>query len=260
EYLRCRNVCCILLRFHPLIPIPLKPFQASGHLVTHGETVNVDLRRTTEELWSDTRRDFRNPINRMNRLGHRFELDPNAIHLGEFVKIYHDTMTRVRADPHYFFSQEYFRGLKGALGDRFMLAHTRDPSGEITSSGIFTKCSGIVQYHLSGNKLGGEGSDGSKLLLHGIRQWAKEQGCEHFHLGGGVGAKNDSLFLFKSGFSSGRARFHTWRLIVDDPVYQRLCRRWEGINQMPVDAPTGFFPAYRKMLPAPEVLTVRQCA
>jgi hypothetical protein len=260
EYLRCRNVCSLLLRFHPLIPVPMKPFQALGQLVAHGETVNVDLRQTTEQLWSDTRRDFRNPINRMNREGFRFELDPTGQHLGEFVKIYHDTMLRVRADPHYFFSGEYFRGLKSALGSGFLLAHTRNPAGEIVSSGIFTQCSGIVQYHLSGNCLGDEGSHGSKLLLHGIRQWAKAQGCEYFHLGGGVGAKNDSLFMFKSGFSSGRATFHTWRVIVDDPVYQRLCRRWETINRMPADLPTGYFPAYRKMLPPPAAQNIRQCA
>ncbi len=260
EHLRCRNICSLLLRFHPLLPIPLKPFQALGHLVFHGETVDVDLRQTPAQLWSDTRRDFRNPINRMERQGFRFELDFAAQRLGDFVKIYHETMLRVRADPQYFFSQDYFRGLKTALGPGFVLAHVFNPAGEMVSSGIFTVCSGIVQYHLSGNSFGGQGSDGSKLLLHGVRQWAREHGSTHFHLGGGVGARNDSLFLFKSGFSSGRAQFHTWRLIVDAAAYQRLCQRWELLNRQPADAPEGFFPAYRKMLPAPAALGERQCA
>ncbi len=260
EYLRCRNICALLLRFHPLLPVPLQPFADLGHLVLHGETVNVDLHQTTAQLWSDTRRDFRNPINRMERQGFRFELDPAGRQLGEFVKIYHETMLRVRADPNYFFSEEYFYGLQSALGAGFMLAHVRNPAGEIVSSGIFTTCSRIVQYHLSGNSLGGAGADGSKFLLHGIRQWAREQGFDYFHLGGGVGAKNDSLFMFKSGFSSGRATFHTWRLVVDEPVYQRLCRKWEAQHQMLADSPRGYFPAYRKMLPPPVVQTQRQCA
>jgi len=260
EYLRCRRICSLLLRFHPLIPAPLKPFEDLGQLVFHGETVNVNLHQTTEQLWSDTRRDFRNPINRMERQGFRFELDPAGRHLREFVNIYHGTMLRVRADSNYFFSEEYFLGLKSALGAGFMLAHVRDPAGEIVSSGIFTNCTGIVQYHLSGNSLNGPGTDGSKFLLHGIRRWAKELGCDSFHLGGGVGAKNDSLFLFKSGFSSGRAAFHTWRLIVDEPVYQRLCRKWEKANQTLADTPQGYFPAYRKMLPTPAAPNERQCA
>ena len=251
EHLRCRNFCSLLVRFHPLLTVPLQPFKDLGELVMHGETVNVDLRQTVAQLWSDTRRDFRNPINRMERQGFRFELDPAARHLREFVKIYHETMLRVRADPNYFFAEQYFLDLKRVLGGGFMLAHVRGPAGEIVSSGIFTICSRIVQYHLSGNSLGGPGSDGSKFLLHGIRLWAKEQGFDNFHLGGGVGAKNDSLFLFKSGFSSGRAAFHTWRLIVDEPVYQRLSRRWEAQNRVLADSPRGFFPAYRKMLPIP---------
>jgi hypothetical protein len=117
-----------------------------------------------------------------------------------------------------------------------------------------------VQYHLSGNSLGGQGSDGSKLLLHGMRKWAHEQGLEKFHLGGGVGAKNDSLFVFKSGFSSGRATFYSWRLVVDQPVYDGLCRRWERLNRSAADSLSGYFPAYRKILPPPAVKTERQCA
>jgi len=260
EHLRCRNICCLLLRFHPLLPLPLRPFQNLGHLVLHGETVDVDLRQTPEQLWSDTRRDFRNPINRMERQGFRFELDGEARQLEEFMKIYHETMLRVRADPQYFFSREYFLGLKQALGPGFVLAHVYNPAGKIVSSGVFTVCSGIVQYHLSGNSFDGQGSDGSKLLLHGIRQWAKENGCGHFHLGGGVGAKNDSLFLFKSGFSSGRAPFYTWRMVVDEPVYLRLCQQWERNNRTIADSPRGFFPAYRKMLPAPAAQPERECA
>jgi len=260
EYLRCRNVCAILLRFHPLISPPLQPFQTLGHLVQHGETVCMDLHQTPEQLWSATRHGFRNPINRLERQGFQFELDYSARFLDEFIKIYHDTMHRVGADPHYFFSREYLSNFQRILGPGFVLAHIRSPAGEIVSSGIFTVCKGIVQYHLSGNKLGGQGSDGSKLLLHGIRSWAQSQGLDVFHLGGGVGGRDDTLFNFKSGFASGRANFCTWRLIVDEPAYLRLCRTWERLNCSLADSPAGFFPAYRKMLPGPPALNQQRCA
>ncbi len=260
EHLRCRGICSILVRFHPVIPVPLLPFQSLGRLVQHGETVCMDLHQTLEQMWSDTRHGFRNPINRMERQGFRFELDFEAQHLDEFINIYHDTMLRVHAEPQYLFSEEYFRALRRVLGAGFVLAHVRNPSGEIVSSGIFTVCSGIVQYHLSGNSLGGQGSDGSKLLLHGMRKWAKERGLEKFHLGGGLGAKSDSLFNFKSGFSSGRATFSSWRLVVEQPVYDRLCRQWERQTRVVADSVTGYFPAYRKILPPPEASTERRCA
>jgi hypothetical protein len=245
---------------HPLIPVPLKPFQTHGRLVAHGETVCVDLHQSLEQMWSDTRHGFRNPINRMQREGYQFELDFTGRHLDEFMNIYHDTMLRVGAEPQYFFSEEYFRAFQRVLGPGFVLAHARSPAGEIISSGIFTVCSDIVQYHLSGNILGGQGSDGSKLILHGIRKWAREKGLSKFHLGGGVGAKNDSLFNFKSGFGSGRALYSTWRLVVDELVYGHLCQQWERQTRAAADPIKGFFPAYRKMLQPPPANHERRSA
>jgi hypothetical protein len=260
EYLRCRNICCLLLRFHPLIPVPLKPFENLGHLALHGETVWADLRRSTEEMWTETRSRYRTYIRGLQRGGYQIEFDPAGVEMDAFIKLYHDTMRRVGASPEYFFSREYFGSLQKLLGPRFLLAHVRSPSGQIVSSGFFTLCQGIAQYHLSGNNIGEEGANALKLLLHEVRQWAKEHGGEYFHLGGGIGAKSDFLFQFKSGFSSERAPFYTWRLIVDEPVYQRLCRKWEAQNQMLADSPQGYFPAYRKMLPAPVAQSQCQCA
>jgi hypothetical protein len=196
----------------------------------------------------------------LQRQGFTFEIDAEGRHLHEFVKIYHDTMVRVQAEPQYFFSEEYIRGLRGVLGPGFVLAHVRDPAGAIVSSGIFTVCSGIVQFHLSGSRLGSDGSDASKFLLHGIRNWTRQCGLEKFHLGGGVGAKNDSLFQFKSGFASGRARFYTWRVVMDSDAYYDLCEQWERRYLETADPLEGYFPAYRKLLPPPLQAVTRWCA
>jgi len=257
DHLRCRGVCSILLRLHPLLELPLRPFEECGKLVLHGETVCMDLRQTPEAMLADMRHYFRNPIRRLEREGFHFEMDFEGRHMQEFAQLYHETMVRVHAEPHYFFSEEYFSGFRKTLGERFLLAHVRSPAGDIVSSGIFTVCSGITQYHLSGNSLGEKGSGASKLLLYGVAKWAAEQGQEKFNLGGGVGAKNDSLFLFKSGFSSGRALFHTWRLIVNEPVYLGLADQWEQNNRSVADSIEGFFPAYRKLLAPADI---RRCA
>jgi hypothetical protein len=244
--LRERAVCTLFLRFHPLIVPPLAAFQALGTLVLHGETVSLDLRKTEAELWTDTRKTFRNSINQIERAGYTFEMDPEGRHLADFLRLYHETMRRVGAAPEYFFPAWYFEQMQRALGPGFVLAHVRSPAGAIVSSGLFTVCTGIVQYHLTGNSLDQDGSEASKLLLHGVRRWAHQQGYEKFHLGGGVGARKDNLFLFKSGMSSGRAPFYSWRLIVDEAICGALCRQWEKLNQEPTDGPDGFFPPYRK--------------
>jgi hypothetical protein len=245
ELLRERGICTLFIRFHPLLLPPLVPFQSSGRLVLHGETVWADLHKSELELWSDTRKTFRNSINHSEHDGCVFEMDSASTHFADFLQLYRDTMCRVKAAPEYFFPEQYFRMMQRALGDGFHLAHVRNPSGSIVSSGMFTVCAGIVQYHLTGNSLEG-GSEASKLLLHGVRRWAREQGFGKFHLGGGVGAQKDNLFLFKSGLSSGRAPFYSWRLVVNETICGALCRQWEKLNREHVDDSGGFFPPYRK--------------
>jgi len=260
EHLRLRDICAILLRFHPLLPVPLEPFLAQGRLVLHGETVWSDLRQTPEQLWSETRGRYRSYIRALQRDGYKVELDPAGQELDAFIALYHDTMRRVGASPEYFFSQAYFVSLQKLLGERFLLAHVRSPAGRIVSSALFTICDGIVQYHLSGNNTDEEGSNALKLLLHSVRGWAQETGQEKFHLGGGVGAQNDPLFQFKSGFSPTRAPFYTWRYVVDAEKYNHLCSRWQQINRTPPESLQGYFPAYRKVRPPPEPVPQSVCA
>jgi hypothetical protein len=218
------------------------------------------LRQTSEQLWSETRSRFRSYIRGLQREGYTVELDPAGKEMNAFISLYYDSMHRVAAGPEYFFSRSYFLSLQKLLGEKFLLAHVRSPSGTIVSSGIFTLCHGIVQYHLSGNNIGEEGTNALKLLLHGVRLWSKDQGYEQFHLGGGVGAQTDPLFQFKSGFSPARVPFYTWRYVVNEEKYADLNSRWERINRSLADSVDGYFPAYRKVLPPPAPGNLRVCA
>jgi len=260
EHLRLRDICAILLRFHPLLPLPMEPFQAQGRLVLHGETVWSDLRQSPEQLWSDTRSRYRSYIRALERDGYTVELDPTGREMDAFIALYHDTMRRVGASPEYFFSHGYFVALQDLLGGRFLLAHVRSRTGHIVSSGLFTVSHGMMQYHLSGNNIGEEGANALKLLLHAMRSWGQANGLEKLHLGGGVGAQNDTLFQFKSGFSSARAPFYTWRYIVDEGKYAELCNRWQQLNHRSTESLGGYFPAYRKLPPPPAPRNERQCA
>jgi hypothetical protein len=84
------------------------------------------------------------------------------------------------------------------------------------------------------------------LRIDFLRRWAKSRGNRVFHLGGGVGGSEDSLFRFKAGFSQQRHPFHTWRMVADETVYRRLVKRWESRHGAEADGLDGFFPAYRK--------------
>lgn len=85
------------------------------------------------------------------------------------------------------------------------------------------------------------------LIFDTVRLWANETGACVLHFGGGVGARADSLFHYKAGFSDRRHNFATWRWIVTPAVYRELCRRRTRINELQGLEPASadYFPAYR---------------
>ena len=134
------------------------------------------------------------------------------------------------ASPYYYFPADYFRRLKEDLGDQLSLCIVRGAAGEILGGALLTECCGIVQYHLSGTLNSAIQLRPSKLMLDFARAWAKVRGNHAFHLGGGFGAKEDSVFEFKAGFSSCRHSFYTWQFIFSNDQYSRLEERRRGLD------------------------------
>jgi hypothetical protein len=243
--LRERRIVSLCLRLHPLLPLPREPFCRHGTLVRHGETVFVDLAQSEQELWHNTRPQHRNHINRAIRCGFVAEIDREWTRFDDFFDLYTATMRRVDADPGYFFSRDYFRRLKQALGDSLHLGVVR--LGDATvCAGVFSEICGIVQFHLGGRRQETNANAPMKLLTHFARRWAKERGNRVFHLGGGLSAREDSLFFFKSGFSKLRSEFFTWRAVIDDEAYRALVAERFDMANARREAADDFFPAYRQ--------------
>ncbi len=243
-----RGIVSLFLRLHPLLPLPLEPFRRHGMLVHHGETVFADLTQPEEELWRQTRKDHRRKINGARRMGCVAEIDPAWSRFDEFFEIYTQTMRRVRAADCHFLPKRYFHDLKDALEGALHLCTVR-VNGSVACAGLFSEVCGIVEHHLSGSRPEYSREDPVKLMVDFARRWAKERGNRVFHLGGGFGARRDSLFQFKSGFSKLRGDFHTWRAVVDLNAYQALVCDWQRRAQVEAEDPNGFFPAYRRPLP-----------
>ena len=242
--LRERKIVSVFARSHPTIPIPHAPLLKTGTMVQHGQTICIDLTLPQEELWHQTRAGHRSEINRARKKGFTVEMQSDWKDFDEFFRAYTETMRRVSASEHYFFSREYFDELRSSIGDKLHLAICHK-NGQVACGALFAEVSGIVQYHLSGTTDEFHSQYPTKTMLDSVRTWAKERGNTVMHLGGGYGGAEDSLFMFKAGFSHLRAPFYTWRLIADEPTYQRLCQNWEARTGKTASPPDGFFPAYR---------------
>lgn len=236
---KANNIVSAFLGMHPLFDIPPE-LEHYGKLLKHGETVYIDVTLPEETLWAQTRTRVRSYINRLRRAGFKAYFDDWSAYYG-FASIYAQTMERLGADRFYRFPPQYFRDLRDALGPRLHFCSVISPRGQIASGAIFTELQGIVQYHLSGTADEFIADAPSKLMLHSARLWAKARGYKVLHLGGGRGARPDSLFHFKAGFSPLRSDFLSFRLVCDESKYAFLCR------QNGTHAPDPeFFPQYRR--------------
>jgi len=245
ELLRAAGVVSLFIRLHPILNSA--PPAGIGTLVNHGETVSIDLTQSNEALWAQTRLNHRRDIVRATKAGRGALIDEDWVHFDTFARLYRETMERLDAEDRHKFDEAYFHRLREVLGPSLTLWVV--PYGDdIAAAGLFAETSGIVQYHLSGTDVRYTRDGPTKLLLHGVRVWAKDRGDTVFHLGGGVGAADDSLLHFKAGFSDKRLPFHTLRVVVDEAEYVRLVTAADPGGEAALDPAdlTGFFPLYRK--------------
>jgi ribosomal protein S18 acetylase RimI-like enzyme len=241
QVLREAGLVSAFIRLHPLLN--RWPPPGTGTLVEHGETVSIDLTLPGEQLWAQTRHDHRRDVTRAVRLGYVARMDEKWKHFEAFKHLYRATMARRSAAPFYFFNDAYFAGLRDALGESLHLCVV-EKDGDVVGAGLFVETDGIVEFHLSGTADALRGVQPTKLMIHFVRGWAKDRGCQVLHLGGGVGGNNDSLLEFKMGFSPRRHTFTTLRVVIDEQEYRRLDQARGPL--LDPDMRTGYFPSYRQ--------------
>lgn len=239
ETLRKAGIVSLFIRTHPLIPVA--GIDRVGTMVHH-QTVAIDLSLSPEELQAQMRTNHRRDIKKGLQCGPRFLFSRTDACLNEFVRLYQATMERLDAAEYYRFDQEYFERLL-AISEDIHIATVRI-DGSVAAAGLITESCGIVQWHLSAADQRFASHRPQKLLCHSIRTWATERGDRWFHLGGGRGSAEDSLFHFKAGFSEYRADFGTLRVVVNEEDYDALVAE-HSPDTGPADVTCGF-PAYRR--------------
>lgn len=251
----CREagIVSVFCRLHPLIESPLAALGAHGQVHEHGQTVYIDLGLPPDALRHQLRGSIRRDVQRLARAGFRLVLDDWS-KLPAFVSVYNQAMDRLRAARSLYFDEAYFRalvdGLPGGPPGALIgglpgvhLACVVAPDGALAAGAFFLVCQGLMQYHLGASAEAYQAQSPLKLCLHGMSLEAAARGYRWHHLGGGLGARQDSLFHFKCGFSPLRGVFRSWRAIVDRARYDALVSRVPPERRAAV--PADFFPGYR---------------
>ncbi len=160
--------------------------------------------------------------------------------LVDFTALYEETMSRLEAHDYYRFPEEYWHVLCTRLRERLVLSEAR-LNGELVASALCLVGPRWLHYHLSATSEQGRRVGAANLVLLGAARWGQERGLEQFHLGGGMGGQQDSLFAVQGAF-------RTWQPARDGRRQDRARRRaLPRAHREPTTLSfEGYFPAYRQ--------------
>ncbi len=211
-------------------------------VVAEGPTVSVDCTIDDDAASSAYARPLRQHIAAARRAGLTTTEDREWAEIETFARLYGATMERNAAADYYLMAEQDFWQLRAALPGHVHLLVVRC-GADVAAAGLFLEWTGIVQAHLLASNDAFRHLSPAKLLLDDARRWARARGERVLHLGGGRGAREDSLFFFKREFSGRRHVFSTGRWVLDRPRYAELVA--QHVRATGGDTPDTFFPRYR---------------
>lgn len=240
----CResHIVSEFVRFHPL----LKNHNGLSdlyELVRHGKTVYIDT--TSEEgILSNMISQCRNKIRKAQKNGLEVFYCHDESMLDTFIEIYNETMKKDNASDYYYFDRAFYESIYHDLKDHSLWFFVKK-NDEIIAASIFMFCNGKTHYHLSGMKKEFQCYAPINLLLFEASVWACKNGFKQLHLGGGVGAQNDNLYVFKKNFNRNEdLDFYIGRQIFDQDTYDKLMQMRRDASPS-FEPNTNYFPKYR---------------
>jgi serine/alanine adding enzyme len=225
-----RSIVSTFVRFHPLYENHRDAPYASFASATVGWPLEGDLLPGMHGK-------HRNVVRKAQKAGVAVDVTAAPDDLSAFAALYEQTMRRQDASDYYFFPPEYWERLTALEGNLVRFDSLAD--GEVVASALCLRGDRWLHYHLGATANSARDLGASNLLLYTAALWGQAQHLEEFHLGGGAGAKEDSLYAFKQRFSpEGRREFWVGKLVHDEDAYRRL----SGGAEIDYES---FFPAYR---------------
>ena len=237
EWCKENGIISEFVRFHPVVGNQV--FSEKYYdVVALGQTVAMKL-DSPDVIWGNISSKNRNMIRKAEKSGIEIHMGSSEDLYKTFMEIYNGTMQRDNATDYYYFKPEFYNSVRCDLEDKAKIFYAVKDS-QIIAASIIIYDNGYLNYHLSGSLAEFRNLAPSNLLLYKAALWGSENGCNTFHLGGGVGSGEDNLFKFKRAFYRGDdlCRFCIGKKIFIEDRYNEL------VN-MRSETESSFFPKYR---------------
>lgn len=240
DFLKAEMVVTVFSRLNPFFD-QSGLMAGFGGLVDNGKVVVFDLGLSLEVQQANYHGGVLRKIRKLKEKGYYVKEANTDEDIRNFVSIYTSNMLRVDASETYYFDEAYFKALLHTDEFDARLIFVYDKDDYPVCGAIIVLTNGILQAHLLGTRAAWLADSPAKLLTEEITILGRKLGAKYYNLGGGLGFKEDSLFLWKTNFSSLTFDYQTWRFVADQEAYTALILQQEIEPQTEVD----FFPLYR---------------
>lgn len=241
DYCRAENIISEFVRFHPVLQNS-KINSEIYEVIDLGKTITMDL-ISKEQIWNDLSSKNRNVIRKARKSGVEIYWGRNPELIDAFIPLYNSTMNKDDATDYYYFDNEFYKSVLEDFRYNSLIFYALYGQ-KIISMSMILFGNENMHYHLSASDREHQSLAATNLLLYEAACWGFENGYKSFHLGGGLGSKEDSLFKFKKAFNkNSKTYFSIGKKIFDQEKYDVLKNiREKESNKTSRD---GFFPSYR---------------
>lgn len=234
------NIVSEFVRFHPIIENS-KQMNGIYQVIDLGKTITMNL-NSKEQIWDDLTSKNRNVIRKSIKSGVEIFWGRVPKLIDEFIPMYNGTMDKDEATDYYYFDREFYQSVIHDIKHNSLFFYAVY-EGQIISMSLMLFANNNMHYHLSASLKEFQSLASTNLLLYEAACWGCENGYRKFHLGGGLGSKEDGLFKFKKSFNKeSKTYFSIGRRMFDSVKYDELVKM-KGISDD--IAHTKFFPLYR---------------
>jgi lipid II:glycine glycyltransferase (peptidoglycan interpeptide bridge formation enzyme) len=160
-----------------------------------------------------------------------------------FISMYNATMDKDKAENYYYFKRPFYESLLNDLKYNSLMFYAVY-NNEIVAMSFILYANQQMHYHLSASNQDYRSLAPTNLLLYEAACWGCDNGFKTFHLGGGVGSQEDSLYKFKIAFNKiSKNTFSIGRKIFNQAMYDELVLLRTEVGEL--DRKSSFFPLYR---------------
>ena len=239
NYCENEGIVSEFVRFHPVLN-NCEKVESIYDITKLGTTITIKL-ISKQQIWNDLISKNRNVIRKATKSGVEIFWGRDPKLLKEFIKLYNETMDKDNASDYYYFEAEFYNSILNDLKYNSMFFYAVY-NEKIIAISIIMFANHQMHYHLSASDKEYQHIAATNLLLFEAACWGCENGYSTFHLGGGLGSKEDNLFKFKKAFNKNPSTyFSIGKRVFDYEKYEALVKLRsprKGID-------TSFFPMYR---------------